>query len=224
MEHNEILCFLNVAIAYESFHCLALTLAEQYFPRNEDLQARGITMDSQFSEILARLEDVFMGEEGPYELTQVHHEMAEPERWRALLASASPKNDRLLHLLDARTYDAARIFVPPATSVRRQVARAAAQLSASAADSNVGLIEVDTNDLEGALREAERIYTELYFGSGANVEIGLTGSKMHAVAFGALAAGARISAAWNVAPRKYIMERFTRGTRETHCFDLTVVS
>jgi hypothetical protein len=159
-----------------------------------------------------------MGEAGPYELQQVHNEPGEPERWRALLASASAKNDRLLHLLDARTYDAARIFVPPPTSLRQRVARAAADLAASAADSNVDLIEVDTNDLAGAVRETGEICKDLYFGSAVNFEIGLTGSKMHAVAFAALAAAARVSAAWYVAPKSFDMQRFTK----TRCFDVVV--
>lgn len=196
------------------------TLADQYFPRNEDLQARGIGMESSDSEVLSLMDELLMGEHGPYRLIQVHEEPAEPERWRTLIASTSPKNDRLLHLLDERSYDAVRIFVPPATSLRRRVARAAAQLSASAADSNVSLIDVDTNDLQNALKESERIYNELYFSSGANVEIGLTGSKMHAVAFGALAAAVRVSAAWYVVPQQYDEQRFTTGVRETHCFDI----
>jgi hypothetical protein len=196
------------------------TLAEHYYPRNDELQAHGITPTSQYSEIFSRLQDVLMGEEPPYRLIQVHDEPAEPERWRALLASASAKNDRLLHLLDTRTYDAARIFVPPPSSARQRVARAAAELAASAADSNVGLIEVDTNDIVRALEVTEEIYNELYFGSGANVEIGLTGSKMHAVAFGALAAAGRVSAAWYVSPQTFDEQRFTVGTRETRCFDV----
>ena len=200
------------------------TLAEQYFPRNEDLQALGISMESRDSEVLSSMEDILIGERGPYRLSQIQEEPAEPERWRTLIASTSPKNDRLLHLLDERAYDAVRIFVPPPTSLRRRAARAAAQLSASAADSNVALINVDTNDLQGALREAETAYNELYFGSGANVEIGLTGSKMHAVAFGALAAATRVSSAWYVAPQQYDMQRFTTGVKETHCFDIRLLS
>jgi hypothetical protein len=95
-------------------------------------------------------------------------------------------------------------------------------LAASAADTNVGLVEVDTNDVEAALRETERFYNDLYFRSGANVEIGLTGSKMHAVAFAALAAAARVSAAWYVAPATVDMQRFTVGTGDTHCFELRI--
>lgn len=198
------------------------TLAEYYYPRNEDLQAHGITTSSQYSDIFPRLEHVLMGEAPPYRLIQVHDEPAEPERWRALLASASAKNDRLLHLLDARTYDAARIFVPPPTSVRQRVARAAAELAASAADSNVALIEVGTNDVAGAVRASEDIYGELYFGSGANIEIGLTGSKMHAVAFAVLAAAARISSAWYVSPQAFDEQRFTIGTRETRIVEVAL--
>jgi hypothetical protein len=100
------------------------------------------------------------------------------------------------------------------------VARAAAELAASAADSNVALIEIGTNDIAGALQATEDVYKDLYFGSGANVEIGLTGSKMHAVAFAALAAGARVSSAWYVSPKTLDEKRFTVGTRETECFDV----
>lgn len=199
---------------------LTHTLAEEYFPRNRDLESRGIGMDAGDSAVLALMDDLLMGERGPYRVSPVHEELAEPERWRTLIASASPKNDRLLHLLDERAYDAVRIFVPPATSLRRRVARAAAQLSASAAESNVGLIDVDTNDLQEAITKAGRVYNELYFNSGANVEIGLTGSKMHAVAFAALAAAERIAAAWYVVPESYDPARFTTGAGETHCFEI----
>ncbi len=153
----------------------------------------------------------------------MHDEPAESERWRALLASASAKNDRLLHLLDARTYYAARIFAPP-PEARQRVARAAAELAASAADSNIGLLEVDTNDIVRALEVTEEIYADLYFGSGANVEIGLTGSKMHAVAFAALAAAARVSAAWYVFPQTFDEQRFTVGTSESRCFVVTLTT
>jgi hypothetical protein len=81
------------------------------------------------------------------------------------------------------------------------------------------LIEVDTNHISDALRRAE-VYDDLYFGNGANIEIGLTGSKMHAVAFGAIAAAARVSAAWYVSPQTYDMQRFTTGAGETRCFTL----
>ena len=62
----------------------------------------------------------------------------------------------------------------------------------------------------------------LYFGSGANIEIGLTGSKIHAVAFAALAAAGRIAAAWYVSPKRFDMQRFTTGVAETRCFDLSL--
>ena len=198
------------------------TAAEDYYPRNEDLRLRGIRLDGTGSPPFESLEDLLVGEAGPYRLCQVHEEQAEPDRWRALIASASPKNDRLLHLFDARSYDAARILVPPANSERSLVARAAAELAASAADSNVGLKEVDTNDLHAALRATEEIYNDLYYGSGANVEIGLTGSKIHAIVFAGLAAVGRVASAWYVSPTEFDRQRFTTGVGATRCFKLTV--
>lgn len=201
------------------------TLAEEYYPKNEELATRGITLDSPISaDVLAKVGTVLTGEMGPYRMERVFASPGAPERSRALLASASPKNDRLLHLLDERAYDAARIFVPPPTSPRRLVARAAAELASSAADANTGVVEVDTNDIHASIKAAEIVYSDLYYKSGANVEVGLTGSKIHTVAFGALAAAARISYAWYVAPQSYDRERFTEGVGDTHCFtlDLTV--
>ena len=194
------------------------TAAEEYYPRNEDLRELGITLTQERSRPLESLEHLLIGEAGPYQLIRVHDQPAEPERWRALIASASPKNDRLLHLFDARAYDAARVLVPPADSERGIVARAAAELAASAADSNVGLFEVATSDLHSALQVTEKVYNDLYFGSGANVEIGLTGSKMHAVAFAALAAAGRVASGWYVSPATFDWKRFTTGVGETRCF------
>lgn len=204
------------------------TMAEHHYPRNEQLASMGISTDQILSEkilkgdVFGKLENVLMGEEGPYRLVRVHHAPADPERWRTLLASASPKNDRLLHLLDQRDYDSTRIFVPPPTSPRRIVARAAADLASSVAGANVSLVEIETNDIARAMKVAEEIYNDLYYRSGANVEVGLTGSKMHAVAFAALAASARVSEAWYVVPGRFDQKRFTEGVGPTKCFELTL--
>src|SRR5205823_2200012 len=106
---------------------ITYTLAQQYYPRNQDLIDLGVSADQPVpTSVFARLGEVLTGEAGPYRLVRVHHTPAGSERWQALLASASPKNDRLLHLLDSHPYDATRIFVPPPTTPRRRVARAAA--------------------------------------------------------------------------------------------------
>jgi hypothetical protein len=76
--------------------------------------------------------------------------------------------------------------------------------------------------VHASLRATEEIYNDLYFGCGANVEIGLTGSKIHAVAFAALAAAGRVAAAWYVSPQTFDMQRFTEGVGETRCFDLVL--
>lgn len=197
------------------------TLAQEYYPSNDDLHRMGVRINEPVPvEAFSQLDTVLFGEIGPYEMFQIHHEVASPERWRALVASASPKNDRLLHILESRDYDAVRIFVPPPTTPRRSFARAAAEFSASVAYENIALVEVDTNDILGALKRTEEVYKDLYYLSGANIEIGLTGSKVHVAAFGALAAAGRVSAAWYVKPKKYDPVRFTKGVGETQCFDL----
>lgn len=197
------------------------TLARNHYPRNEDLAAIGVTRDSPISsEVLESMGKILIGETGPYRLIQVDHTEGSPDRSRALIASASPKNDRLLHLLGWRPCEATKILVPTPTTARRRVARASAELAASAADANVSLEDVDTNDIAGALAATERIYNEFYFRAGANVELGLTGSKMHAVAFAALASRARIAATWYVSPEAFDEQRFTEGAGETQCYEL----
>jgi hypothetical protein len=56
---------------------LVHTLAERYFPRNEDLLDRGIGMQSSDSEVLSLMDGLLMGEHGPYRLIQVHEEPAD---------------------------------------------------------------------------------------------------------------------------------------------------
>jgi hypothetical protein len=198
------------------------TLATEHYPRNEDLEKRGVSAKERLSgAAFAQLGELLVGEQGPYTMVRVHENPAEPDRWRTLLASVSPKNDRLHHLLDKRNYEAVRILAPPPGTARRNLARAAAELLSSEAGANVGLINVETNDLLQAIRVLEQIYGDHYFFSGGNVELGLTGSKMHAVACAALAAAARISAVWYVSPAKYDRERFTRGVEATHSFEVT---
>lgn len=195
------------------------TLAERHYPRNEDLERIGVGDGEPVSgEIFSRLEEVLTGEEAPYALQRVHAEPATPERARALLASVSPKNDRLFHLLDERTYDAVRILVPRPTSARRRFARAAAELAASIAEANTQLVDVDTNDLHEALEQCTSLYRELYFDLGMNVELGLTGSKIHAVACAALSAVGRVSYAWYVVPGSFDRQRFTEGVGDTQCY------
>lgn len=201
---------------------LVHTLAAQHFPRNEDLAAEGIEPgDTLSADVLATIgEKLRQGEVGPYSLVKVHKAAALPERPRALIASASPKNDRLLFLLDERVAEATRLLVPAPTTPRKVLARFSAQLATSAADSNVRLVEVDTNDIKGALEAAERLYEELYYQGGANVELGLTGPKVHAVALAALAAAARISAVWYVAPSSFDAEHFTKGVGRSDAFTI----
>jgi hypothetical protein len=197
------------------------TLAQEHYPKNDDLLRLGVVPDSPVSaEVLARMGEVLIGEAGPYKHMLVHHVESSPDRSRALIASASPKNDRLLYLLDRRPCDATRILVPKPTTSRRRIARAAAELAASAADANVALEDVDTNDIDAALSVSEKLYNDFYYRSGANVEVGLTGSKIHAVAFAALAAAGRVSAAWYVSPSTFDNSRFTDGVGDTECFDL----
>jgi hypothetical protein len=91
-----------------------------------------------------------------------------------------------------------------------------------AADVSTTLVQVETNDVTGALHEVERLYRRAYFGQGASVEFGLTGSKAHAIAFAAATAAGHVAAAWYVSPAEFDMRRYTEGVGETHVTELTL--
>lgn len=201
------------------------TLAQSYYPRNQDLEDAGVTPTVEItSETLSQVAaGVLSGEHGPYKVQRVYSEATAPERSRVLIASASPKNDRLLHLLDTFSFEATAILVPPPTTARRRIARASAELAAAASDVTTTLVEVATNDVVGALREVERLYRRAYFAQGAGVEFGLTGSKAHAIAFAAVAAAAHVSAAWYVYPASFDIRRYTEGYAQTLATELTLL-
>jgi hypothetical protein len=197
------------------------TLAAQYAPRNEDLEAIGVRGGIPVtSELFSRIGEVLTGEMPPYEIKSVYSTDAQPELATVLIASASPKNDRLLHLCDARNYDQAFILVPPGNTPRQQVARASAELAARVTDVPTRMLEVGTNDLSGAIRAVEEAYRRVYHVAGAKVEFGLTGSKIHAVAFAAVAAVTKVASAWYVEPSQFDQSSFSLGVGATEVFEL----
>jgi hypothetical protein len=67
-------------------------------------------------------------------------------------------------------------------------------------------------------------YMDWYVDYGYNVEFGLTGSKMQAVACAALSVVCKIAHCWYVQPIEFDPERFTKGIGESHYFQIGKIS
>lgn len=198
--------------------------AEQYYPLQDDLDRilAAERSDDPYL-LLGRLGEVLKGEQGPYEAVRLLPDESDESRRRALLAFASPKHERIFSLLDNRDYDQIEIVCPNAENPRSRVARLAGDVI-SRNYSNAHQAYIDTNDIEGLIGYCDQRYLELYEGAGCNFEIGLTGSKMQAVAAAALSSRRRISQAWYLSPREFDEKRFSSGVGAIRVFEIAIMA
>ena len=85
---------------------VAHTQAEQHYPLDESIEpVLEAEKDGDVWTVLDRLDDVWSGEAGPYAFEQILMTDADESRRRHLFASASPKHQRLLSLVEQREFD-----------------------------------------------------------------------------------------------------------------------
>lgn len=199
------------------------TEAEEHYPRNENIeQILNVDADEDAWVALQRLEDeVWLGEKGPYEFEPLLFTDADESRRRYLLASASPKHHRLLSLVEERNFDCIDVLSPPEGTARSEVARLAGRIASSVAESS-SMINVDSDDLILALRKIVSAHDRYYINGNYNFELGLTGSKLHAVAFAAASASLQMSQAWYVKPTAFDPDRFSVGVGRTRYFEIAM--
>lgn len=198
------------------------TEAEVHYPLDADLE-QVLLAEAQRDRhaLLEEVTEVLTGEEGPYALDNLLPSDADETRQRVLCAASSAKHERLLSLLDHRDYDRIEIIAPKSESSRSKVAQIAADVAASSlANSNV--VHIGSNDLEGMLKFVAEKYRKWYVGSGFNFELGLTGSKLQAVACSAASAAFKVSQCWYIRPKRFDIERFTKGVGETHIYKIVL--
>ena len=194
--------------------------AEYYYPLHKDLEK--VLEAKQSNEpllFLSSLADVLMGEIGPYKDIKLIDQDFDPTRNRALLAFASAKHERLFSLLDRREYDYLEIIAPNKNTPRAKVASYAANFI-SQNYQNTKITKIDTNDLSELVRYLDEQYLDIYSTSGANLELGLTGSKTQAVAAAILSVRRKISQAWYLSPAEFDEKRFSQGVGKIRVFDI----
>ena len=197
------------------------TEADSYYPLDEDIEEVLNAEQRQDSNtLLASLSKVLTGEIGPYTVDPLMVANSDDSRRRLLIAFTSPKHERVLKLLDDRAYDAALIVTYRDNTPRARMARIAADILARNY-SGTHVEEFSSDDLQGVMNYMVHSYHEWYVDQGFNCELGLTGSKIQAVACAIVSASMKISQCWYVRPAEFDPERFTKGVGETTVFRIT---
>lgn len=196
--------------------------AEQHYPLQADLES--IFTAEKAKDPIALLESlgqVLKGEEGPYQDVKLLDEDVDLSRSRALLAFASAKHERLSSLLDQREFDYVEVIAPTGDEPRARVANYAAEFVCQNFQ-NSKVTRVPGHDLEAMMEYLDARYLEIYGTAGANIEIGLTGSKIQAVAAAILSARRKVAQAWYLSPTRFDEARFSVGLGEARIYDITV--
>ena len=197
--------------------------AERNYPLQEDLERLFAAEKSDDPmKFLERLSEVLTGEKGPYTATKLLDEPSDPSRSRALFAFSSPKHERLFSLLDRREFDYIEVIAPDKDTPRARVCIFSGGTSSCKNYPNARMARIDTDDLEGIVSYLDRQYLSVYGSGGANVEVGLTGSKTQAVASAILAARRKIAQAWYLGPKEFDEKRFSTGAGKVRIFDISV--
>lgn len=208
------------AIMHGSHVAVAYTAAEGYAPAEIELQA---VIDAHASynrhETLTALKSVLTGERGPYTPVSLLSTESDGSRNRGLCAFGSAKHERILHLIEAREFDAVELMVDAADTARAKVAEMAARVALE--ECRVGTLTAeDASDLEVVLASLARVHQSWYVDSGFNFELGLTGNKIQATAAAVLSAILPVNEVWYVAPDTFDAGRFTVGVGSTSVFQI----
>lgn len=192
--------------------------AEEHYPLDSDVAGvfSGQNTDDVF-EVLERAGRIWSGEMKPYSFVPLLASDLDDSRPCLLCAAASAKHERLLSLMEERTYDAVDILVPESTSPRAKLARFAADVATRGIEAS-RISEIDSNDLTGIISFLAEQFRAYYLDAGFGIEFGLTGSKMHAVACAAASTAFKLAQVWYVSPARFDPKRFTRGVGATRWF------
>lgn len=196
--------------------------AARHYPLEEDLSNLFAAKESDEPQsFLESLSEILTGEQGPYSISQLNEENSDPSRNRALITFGSAKHERLFTLLDQREFDRIEVLVSESGSSRSEVAAYAAEFVCGNY-ANASMCKLSTRDLRALTKYLDGRYLTLFCQAGVNVELGLTGSKIQAVAAAILSARRKVAQAWYVEPKEFDEKRFSTGVGAIRVFDIRV--
>jgi len=194
------------------------TAAASYFPRDEDLADVVELLEArEHLEAFGRLDEIVAGERGPYETVAVGTEHRDPSQPPVMAAFVALKFDRVQHVLDDLPVEQVFAIAPVSSrgseSPRTVVARYLAQYFVQRYGGEA--FEIGSLDHDGAYQRLRELHRDYALQAGHNFEVALTGSKMHTVAAGMLAATVRPAGVHYSRPQEFKADRYTVGTGET---------
>ena len=203
---------------------IAHTQAEAYYPLDEHIEPILAFKESGGTfKVLEHAQEIWTGEKGPYQFIRLLRSDVEQSRRRLLCAAVSPQHERLLSLVEQRDYDGLCVIVPTGNTPRAKLACLAAEVATQGRYGH-RLDEMDSDDLTGMVRLLGIQFDEFYTRDWFDIEFGLTGSKMHAVACAAVSVVLKIAQCWYVQPTSFDPHRFTVGAKETRLFRISLPS
>jgi hypothetical protein len=212
----------NKALSLGKKIYITYTEADEYYPLEKEIEAKfketeGHPRYKRFQEIMRNL---LIGEQAKYDIVPL---LEAPDGYTSrpsiLFGFVVSKNQRILSLLDKKEYAFSELFVSSGNDYRSKLAQLAADIAASNY-TNVDTILINYKDPSVILKQLFDKYHALYINQGANIEIGLTGTKIETLACAALASVMKVQQCWYVRTKEFDKDRFTKGARETFFYEL----
>jgi len=199
------------------------TAASKHYPTTADLQTVwGHSQGGDHVLFLERLATLLKGEKGPYTQVPLLKNSVDQSRLRALLSFSSAKHERLFSLLDSRDYDVVQILASDGDELRSKVSQVASDFVSQKVQ-NATSFSVNASELSETLSAMDMCYIDMYQSKGANVEIGLTGSKIQAVASAIVCARRKVSEVWYTSPAEFDPDRFSEGVGRTRVIKISLL-
>ena len=203
---------------------VAHTQAEAYYPLDEHIEPILAFKESGDTfKVLESAQEIWTGEKGPYQFIRLLRSDVDQSRRRLLCAAVSPQHERLLSLVEQRDYDGLCIIVPSGNTPRAKLASLAAEVAVQGRYGH-RVDDMDSDDLKGIVKLLGIQFDDFYTREWFDIEFGLTGSKMHAVACAAASVVLKIAQCWYVQPTTFDSNRFTVGAREARLFRISLPS
>jgi hypothetical protein len=194
------------------------TSAQTYYPR--DAQLRPVVQllgQGAYRDAFDALERAVVGERGPYGLIPVGRSLSDPSRPVFLALFVSLKFDPVDALIKGGEPESLIAYYPVHSRGEKGVRSIVAKyLGEHVADTHGGSCKsIPSMGAREAYSELRKSYEEFALNRSHNFEIGLAGTKMHAVGAAMFASIAPVSAVWYARPSRFDRRWFTEGTGRT---------
>jgi len=203
-------------------YTIAMTEAKKYYPLEKDIidMAEKWTAVGDGHAFNNLMKELYVGEKGPYEMIPLIEKKREmSSRPNSLIGIMPPQNQRLFSLLDQREYEQIKLILPRGECPRDELAKWAAEI-ARANYENISFSKADFQKYNAVIDVIAETYNHFYTTEGMNVDLALTGSKMHAAFCAAISTKFKINQCWYVQPAGYDVQHYSEGVSSTQYFQL----